>query len=286
MAEQTTLYDRTGAAFTLDHEANGKAYVRPMVKMIFQSSNYQGDDCEQVEDFEPADYLVAMDRDALFYAPPIQQVNADVAAKRAELEAIQAEAAKAVRQSKSDKAAAERELASAQKQLSDWMAKHGVMIDLGKLLDGKILYPLSDKRNHYHRAPDIPHIPEMRKAKYLSITGGDFEKGQKWTAFKHASDDHGHSVRFFNTDAERAAVIASEFEAACGHFRKSPDFDTTSYTTGTKLHYGTLMEWVKTHPALAIPDDIKAMKAESDEKAVEARRAKLAAELAAMGGHP
>lgn len=280
------LYSRTGAAFTLDHEVNGTAYVRPMVKMIFQSSNYQGDDFEQVEDFEPADYLVAMDRAALFGTPPVEQVNDDIAAKQAELKAIQAEAAKAVRQAKSDKATAARELESAQRQLSDWMDKHRAMIDLGKLLDGKVLYPLSVNRNHYHRAPDIPHIPEMRKAKYLAVTGGDFEKGQKWTAFESASDDYGRSVRFFDTEAERAAVIASEFMAACDGFRKFPNFDTTRHTSGTTLHYGTLMEWVKTHPALSIPDDIKAMKAADDAEAVEAKRAKLAAELAALEATP
>lgn len=282
----TTLYSRTGAAFTLDHEINGTAYVRPMVKMIFKSSNFQGDDFEQVEDFEPADYLVAIDRSALFDAPPVEQVNDDIVAKHAELKAVQAEAAKAIRQAKSDKAAADRELATAQRLLSDWMEKHRAMIDLGKLLDGKVLYPLSVSENSYHKGRNIPRIPEMRNAKYLAIHSGDFEKGQKWVCKQYAQDSYGSPFQFFNSEAERAAVIASEFEAACDQFRKNPNFDTTSHTTGTTLHYGTLMKWVEIHPALSIPDDINAMKAEDAAKVAEARRAKLAAELAAMDATP
>lgn len=278
------LYDRTGAAFTLDHEFNGTAYVRPMVKMIFQSSNYQGDDIERAEDFEPADYLVAMESAALFDAPPVGQVNADIAEKQAELKAIQAETAKAVRQAKSDKSTAARELATAQRQLSEWMESHRVMIDLGKILDGQVLYPLSVSENPYHHGPSIPRIPEMGNANYLALTSVDSQKGEKWVLKRYSQDCWGNSFRFYDTEAERAAVISAEFLAVCDRFRKSPNFDTTSHTAGTTLHYGTLMKWVGTHPALAIPDDIRAMKAADDAKVVEAKRAKLAAELAAMGG--
>jgi hypothetical protein len=94
------------------------------------------------------------------------------------------------------------------------------------------------------------------------------------------SDSHGSPFRFYDTEAERSAVIASEFDAACNQFRQRPNFDTTSHTTGTTLHYGTLTKWVDAHPALSIPDDIEALKAENDANLVDARRAKLAAELA------
>ena len=58
-----TLYDKTGAAFSLDHEIDGTAYVRPMVK-VFTQSGY-GDDVHEYEDVEPANYLVAADRSDL-----------------------------------------------------------------------------------------------------------------------------------------------------------------------------------------------------------------------------
>src|SRR3546814_3794765 len=60
-----------------DLEHNGTAYVRPMVK-VFTQYGY-GDDVHEDEGVEPAAYLVAMDRAALFDAPlaaipsPLQQ---------------------------------------------------------------------------------------------------------------------------------------------------------------------------------------------------------------------
>jgi hypothetical protein len=80
-------------------------------------------------------------------------------------------------------------------------------------------------------------------------------------------------------------VIRSEFNATCDAFRKNPNF-TVDCHTGTRLHYGTLLKWVETHPALTIPDDIKAMKAEHEAEVVRAKKAKLAAELAAMEDAP
>src|SRR3546814_20439521 len=67
MSETATFYDKTGSAFRLDHEHNGTAYVRPMVK-VFTQYGY-GDDVHEDEGVEPAAYLVAMDRAALFDAP-------------------------------------------------------------------------------------------------------------------------------------------------------------------------------------------------------------------------
>jgi len=274
------LYDKTGAAYFLDHEHNGTAYVRPLVKTIMQTSNYCGDDFSEEEDFEPADYLVAMDRGALFDTPPIAAINEDVAAKRAELDALKSEAAKATREINSDRFAAEQALWSAQRQLDEWMKKHRVMTDLGRLLDGQVLYPLSVRENSYHRSRDIPRIPKMDNAKYLAIHSGNFEKGQKWVCENYSRDNYGTPFRFFGTEEERAAVIREEFDATCQDFRKAPNFDTTGYTSTTNLHYGTLMEWVKTHPDLSIPDDIKAAKAENDAELVRQRKAQLAAELA------
>lgn len=275
----TTLYDKTGAAFSFDHEHDGTAYVRPMVKMVFQSG--YGEDVHEEEDYEPAGYLVAMDRSSLFDAPPIVVLDADIKAKTDELAALKADAKKAINEIKSERSAAEYKLADAKRQLDQWMQTHKGMIDLGKLLDGKILYPLSVEENHYHGAMNIPRIPKMNDIRGLRVEGGDFEKGKEWRAKIYLSDHYGSSFQFFDTEEERSAVILSEFEATCKKFRENPNFTVDIYTT-TNLHYGTLLEWVKTHPALIIPEDIKVMKAANDAELVERRKATLAAELAAM----
>lgn len=276
-----TLYDKTGAAFSLDHEIDGTAYVRPMVTVVMQSASYHGDDFHEEETTEPAGYLIAKDRDELFDTPPRVELDADIVAKKAELAQIKAEAAKVMDNLRSEKQKAEWELSSAKRQLDEWMKTHKVMIDLGKLLDGQVLYPLSVRDSGYHRGRQIPRIPGMRNAAYLALTSGNFEDGKKWVCKKYASDSFGLDFEFFATEEERSAIIQSEFEDTCAHFRQKPDFTVDIYTT-TNLHYGTLLEWVKTHPALTIPEDIQAMKAAHDAKLIEQRKAKLAAELAAM----
>lgn len=279
MTKAKWLYDKTGAAFSLDHEHNGKAYVRPMVKAITQYG--YGDDVHEDEGYEPAAYLVEMDRADLFDAPPIVALNADIVAKAAELEALRAEAKKVISELKSERSKAEYQLADAKRKLDEWMKTHKGMIDLGKLLDGQVLYPLSVSQNSYHYARNIPHIPEMKKIGRLFVEGGDFEKGKEWRAQRYMSDIYDTPFQFFDTAEERAAVIQAEFDATCDAFRKAPNFEVDIYTT-TRLHYGTLLEWVKTHPALSIPDDIKAMKADHEAEVVRAKKAALAAQLAAM----
>lgn len=274
------LYDKTGAAFSLDHEHEGTAYVRPLVKVFLQFG--YGDDLHEEEDYEPAQYLVSMDRTSLFDAPPLAAINEEVAAKQSELDALKAEAKKALREINSQRSAAERELQAAKLQLDRWMESHRVMMDLGKLLDGQVLYPLSVSENHYHHARDIPRIPSMRYAAYLALTSGDFEDGKAWVCKRYGNDSYGSPFQFFDTEEERSAVIRSEFDATCAKFRERPNFDTTTYTTTTTLHYGTLLEWVKVHPSLSIPEDIKAMKTANDAEIVERRKAALAAELAAI----
>lgn len=281
MGKTQTLYDKTGAAFSLDHEIDGIAYVRPLVKVIVQSVDW-GEGPIADEDYEPAAYLVAVGRSSLFDAPPVAAINEDVAAKKAELDALVSANKKAVRDIDSERSSAERELQAAKRQLAEWMKSHRVMIDLGKLLDGQVLYPLSVKENNYHRGRDIPRIPDMRNAGYLTVTSGDFEKGQKWVCKPFSSDHYGSPFRFYDTEAERTAVIQSEFTEACQSFRKAPNFETATWTTGTTLHYGTLVEWVNTHPSLSIPADIVAMKAKHDADMVEKRKAALAAELSKL----
>lgn len=278
MSKTATLYDKTGAAYSFDHEHDGTAYVRPLVKVNFQT--VYGDDVHEEEGLEPAGYLVAMDRSDLFEYLPIAAINEDFAAKLSELDALKAEAKKAINELKSKRSAAEYELADAKRQLDQWMQTQKVMIDLGKLLDGKVLYPLSVSDNSYHGARNIPTIPSMSNAAYLSVTSGNFESGKQWTCKRYADDSYRTPFMFFDTDEERAAVILSEFEVTCAQFRMKPDFGMESYST--TLSYGLLLKWVQTHPALSIPDDIKEMKAAHDAALVEQRKAALAAELAAM----
>lgn len=276
------LYDKTGAAFVLDHEIDGTSYVRPMVKVVMQSTTYSGDDFHESEGFEPADYLVARNTSELFAAPPVAQVDQKVAKLQAEIARLIADHKKTCREIAAAERAATNALDAAKRQLSAWMTEHKVMMDLGKLLNGNVLYPLSVSGNHYHKARDIPKIPDMRGAKYLSMHSGNFEKGQKWVCNQYGHDHYGSPFMFFDTEEERAAVIASEFATTCDCFRANPSFGDPSYTTTTRLSYTTLQEWVKTHPALSIPDDIIAAKVADDEAKVEARRAKLAAEIASL----
>lgn len=280
MNKTATLYDKTGAAFKLDHEHNGTLYVRPLVKVVMQSTNYHGDDFHEEVDFEPADYIVAKNEAELFYAPPIPAVDAELVAKQAELSKIKAEASKALDAIRSEKQKAEWEFSATKRQLEDWMKTHKGMIDLGKLLDGKVLYPLSVEENRYHGARSIPRIPKMKDIKGLRVEGGNFEKGKEWRARGWLSDSYGTDFQFFDTEEERSAAIQSGFDAACTSFRQKPDFSKESYSSN--LSYGLLLKWVETHPALSIPDDIKEMKAAHDAALVEQRKAALAAELAAM----
>lgn len=281
MGHTGTLYDKTGAAFSLDHEVDGTAYVRPLVKVVIHTHGYEGGSFDVDEDYEPADYLVSMARASLFDAPPVAEINEDIAAKKAELVSLKSDAAKALREIKSARSAAESELRSAKRQLSEWMETHRVMTDLGRLLDGQVLYPLSVRENSYHRSREIPYIPEAHGMALLSVHSGDFETGKPWRVQGRHTDTYGRPFQFFYTEEERDAAIRSEFDEACQAFRKAPNFTVDIYTT-TKLHYGTLLEWVKTHPILSIPDDIQSMKADNDAELIKERKAKLAAELAAL----
>lgn len=276
------LYDRTGSAFEMDHEVGGSVYVRPMVKVIHEHHAYQDEFSEIIEDFEPSEYLVSRPRNELFDKPPSEEVVAEIAAVNAELKASKSAFEKELRKIKADKTAAETDLRKAKKQLCDWADKHKVMADLGNLLDGKVLYPLTVKKSPYHHGPEIPRIPTTKSAAYLIVSSGNFDQGQPWSCKEHSSDTYGNPFRFFDTEKERHVVIESEFLSACDKFRAQPKFETTSHTTGTTLHYGTLMKWVEYHPTLCIPDDIQQMKAANEADLVAERKAKLEAELSDM----
>lgn len=280
----TMLYDKTGAAFALDHEVDGVSYVRPMVKVVMYQTDYRGDDYHEEEGFEPADFLVALNTSELFEAPPVAVVDAEIAAKREELHALVSDAKRQEREAKEAKRKAEFELAQAKSQLEKWMTEHKVMIDLGKLLDGQVLYPLSVRDGTYHSGREVPQIPKMSGAKYIALHSGDFEKGQKWVCKKYGEDGYGKSFCFFDTEEERDAAIADEFAATLDAFRKNPTFSKDGATYSTRLDYGTLTRWIKEHPTLEIPADIEAMKAEHDAEVARKKREQLAAQLAELEG--
>lgn len=278
----TTLYDKTGAAFALDHEIDGVSYVRPMVKVVMQSTDYMGDDFHETEGFEPADFLVARNSSELFDTPPVEVVDAEIASKREELQALISQAKRQERETQSAKRKAELELTRAKSQLEKWMSEHKVMIDLGKLLDGQVLYPLSVCKSHYTDGREVPQIPKMSNAKYIALHSGNFEQGRKWVCKNYSTDSYGSPFRFFDTEEERSAAIAQEFADTCDAFRKKPTFSTEGETYSTRLDYGTLKRWIKTHPALEIPADIEAMKVEHDAEMARKKREQLVAQLAEL----
>ena len=277
-----TLYDKAGAAFILDHEIRDTAYVRPMVKVVTQGTNYRGDDFSESEDYEPADYLVERPRAELFDAPPVAQMDQEIAERRDALARLVAEHKKTHAEISAAERSATNSLEAAKRQLDAWMAKHKVLIDLGKLLDGATLYPLTIRDSSYHAGPDIPYIPAMRNASYLRLGGGDWETGESWSCKNYSSDNYGSDFRFYDTEEERAAAIKTAFDLACDAFRKAPNFSDEGRTYITRLDFGRLSKWVEKHPVLSIPADIIAAKAADDEAKIEARRAKLAAELAGL----
>lgn len=272
------LYDKSGAKFFLDHEHEGTVYVRPVIKVF--SVSY--DDEYQEEGEEGADYIVARKRDDLFDAPPVEVIDAELKAKQAELNQLKSETQRIKRESDAALRKAEFELTAAQRQLQDWMGKHKVMIDLGKLIEGKTLYPLTVRKSSYHDTFEVPSIPETKNAEYLTLTNGDWENGKAWRCKRYSSDTYGSKFQFFDTEEERAAVISDAFSSACEAFRKQPNFSEEGKTYSTRLDFGTLHLWVKRYSYLAIPDDILAAKKDDEAKKIAERKAQLSAELASI----
>lgn len=272
------LYDRDGSVFELDHEIDGTAYLRPMVKVLV---DVEGD----TEDggYEPASYLVMRPRAELFDEPPHALMDQEVADRRGEIDRLVSEKSNLLRGIEQAKYASDREIKAAERQLDEWMTKHKVMIDLGKLLDGAELFPLTVKENPYHDEFKIPRIPDLKNAERLILKGGEWTGGKAWRLSKRGVDNYGEAFEFFNTEEERTAEITTQFEKACISFRRNTSFSEEGRTYGSRLDFGTLQRWVDTHPFLEIPVDITAMKAEDDAAKLEARRAKLAAELANLG---
>jgi len=269
------LYDKSGAKFFFDHELEGTVYVRPAIKVFSVSYN----DDYQEEEEEEAGYIVARKRDELFDAPPVEVVDSDIKAKQSELNQLKSEHQRIKREYDADLRKAKLELESAQRQLKDWMAEHKVMIDLGKLIEGKTLYPLTIRKSSYHNTFEVPMIPETKNARYITLSGGDWENGKAWRCNRYGSDTYGSEFQFFDTEEERAAVISDAFASACEAFRKQPNFSEEGKTYSTRLDFGKLQLWVEKYPYLSIPDDILAAKKDDESRKLSERREKLSAEL-------
>jgi len=275
----TILYDKTGASFQLDHKIKNIFYVRPMIQVVQRSINYSGDDFFEDETLEPSDYLIARDANELFTEPPVKIVDIEIKDKIKKSQALILSLKQQTFEAQAAKQKMERELNHAQKKLEKWKSEHRVICDLGNLLDGKVLYPLSVKKNPYHKGRDIPYIPKMVNARYLSVISGDFEKGQKWVCAKNATDTYGNPFQFFETEEDRLNAIALEFEEACEAFKKAPLFDSPQHTTLTKLSYCTLQAWVKAHPSLSIPADIESMRSKHEFNVKQQKREHLISQL-------
>ena len=269
------LYDKSGGVFRVRHAVDDIVFANPAIILVDEET---GD--EVGEDW--AEYLVERKRSELFDEPPTKLVNAEISEKLEQLRSLTAEICREKSAAENDLRKARSELESAKRELSGWMRKHKVMIDLGKLLDGKTLYPLTVRENSYHRGTDIPVIPSMMNASYLRLEGGNWETGKSWSCKDHSSDNYGASFQFFDSEEDRATVIRTQFSAACDLFRKKPDWEAASWTASTRMNWATMNEWVKRHPSLSIPDDILAMKADNDAAKVAAKKAALAAELSAL----
>ena len=272
------LYDKSGAKFFFDHEHEGTVYVRPVITVFSVSCD---DDYQEEVGEEAADYIVARKRDELFDAPPVEVVDTEIKAKQAELNQLKSEAQRIKRESDAAIRKAELELNSAQRQLKDWMEEHKVMIDLGNLIEGKTLYPLTIFKSPYHATFEVPMIPETKNAGHLTLFDGDWESGKAWRCKRYSSDSYGSEFQFFDTEEERAAVISDAFASACEAFRKQPNFSEEGETY-SKLDFGTLQLWVKRYSYLAIPDDILAAKKDDESRKIAERREKLSAELASI----
>lgn len=271
----SNLYDKSGGVFRVRYAVDDIVFANPAIILVDEET---GDAVG--EDW--AEYLVERKRSELFDKPPTELVEAEISEKLKQLQALTVETFREKTAAENDLRKARAELDSAKRELSEWMRKHKIMMDLGKLLDGKTLYPLTVNENSYHRGPNIPVIPSMANARYLRLGGGNWETGNSWSCEAYGSDNYGQSFQFFDTEDERTAVISAQFSAACDLFRKKPDWTAETWTASTRMNWATLNAWINRHPHLSIPDDILQMKAANDAAQIAAKKAALAAELSAI----
>lgn len=276
MQPKDVMYSKDGDMFEVWRVLDDTVLAHPMYRFIYDA------DGDEYSEFEPASHLVSIPADILLANPPVAAVDQEIADRRTELAELKHTIAKEKREAEAGARKAKAELDAAKRELERWQTEHQHFIDLGRLLDGKPMFPLHSKDNHYHKSADIPSIQDWKHVKHIAVTPNTYRKDEPWAVYHDRDGSYGWTTRFFHSEQERNNFVSERFGKACEDFRKNPDFSTTSHTTSTRLHYGTLSKWCERFPHLAIPDDIVEGKAEADRAEMDAKAEKLRAELAAL----
>lgn len=275
MKPKDIMYNRLGDIFEVWRVLDDTVLVHPMQRTVYADSE------DQWSEFEPASHLVSVPASDLYATPPVAAVQQEIAECRTELKQIKSDAAKERRDVAADLRKAKAELGAAKRELERWQSEHQHFIDLGRLLDGRPMFPLHAPDNHYHKSADIPSIPEWKNIRFIAVTPGVYKNEESWAIYSDIDASYGWTIRFFHSESARNEFVSELFETACDDFRKRPDYSVDIYTS-TNLHFGTLMKWCERFPHLSIPDDIVDGKAASDRQEAEAKAEKLRAELAAL----
>ncbi|QJA43046.1 hypothetical protein [Phaeobacter phage MD18] len=278
-----TLYTLDGTFVEFDHAHGEIAFVYPIQTVVIQTSNYHGDDYDEHEDEQRADHLIAVPMHQLTTKRPIPVLDAEIAAKREELDTIKADAARAAKEKEKALRRIDMELADAQRRMDQWKEKHRVFDVLGRMLDGEDLFPLEEVQNPYTHSWAVPYIPEWKDVKVVTLKHGAMNNTSPWMVNRSYGDST-YMVRFFDTEEERTARVSELFDTTCEDFRKKPDYGTEGKTYTTRLDYGTLQRWCEKHPHLSLPKDIVDAKVESDAAAKEAKKAHLQKQLEELEG--
>lgn len=279
-----TLYMQDGTAVAFDHIHNGVAYVHPILTTIIQVSNHRGDDFYEDEDEAPAAHLIPVDPAKLYTKKPVQALDDEIIAKRAELAEYENLIRNAKHSLRKETLQAQTELTAAKAELDRWFKEHDIFVDLGRMLDNAPMFPLKVEKNPYHNHTDVPFIPNWKDVSTLTIRYNYLNKSNPWSIQSKHSTESYYQVRFFHTEEDRQAFVSSRFVEVCDVFRKRPDYGMEGKTYSSRLDFGTLIRWTEKHPHLIMPEDILAAKKAEDAAALEAQKEVLRKRLAALEG--
>lgn len=275
------LFTKEGQVVQFDHCHEDRAFVRPVQTTVYQSTSYSGDDFSEEVEETAAGYLIEVATSELSSDAPVSLFDERIESAIAELKTLKAAKMNEVRRLQEEEVAARQCLHEVQRQHSLWIEKHAVYSDLGRLLDGSPMFPLNCTKNPYHGASDVPYVPRERDFQVVELSATGLGRDEPWRV-KSNYGSGSWQVRFFHSEEGRNAFISSKFEDACAKFRANPRYETTHYTSGTKLHFGTLEQWCRSHSHLSIPQDIVDGKSDHDAKEREAKKAELLAQAEAL----
>lgn len=276
------LYMHDGTSVIFDHIVGEDAYVSPIITVMIQTMDYRGDDVNEEEDEEVAAHFIKVPLNKLTSVKPLNVLDAEIAEKRAVLDALKADTMQAIRDGNRAVRDVKQELVDATRTMDRWREKHQVFLDLGRMLDGETMFPLRMTKNPYHKASDVPVIPKLEDIRLMNIQYKNTKSECPWSVQSEHSSDSYYQIKFFYSEEERQECITKRFTDVCGRFLKKPDYGMEGARYNTGLDYGTLTLWVKKHPHLEIPADITAGKEAFDAEKAQAHRARLKAELDAL----